>query len=325
MARDLAVVAFDGVHLASVGLFLDLFALMRRRVTDQFKARDDVGMQTRTRLLGQRHGRVETTGGQQLEIGDCISDDMQHLLIHVPDFAWPEGEFAARMRKLRDTVAWLSRQHEDGAHICATGSGIYLLAEAGLTNAGPAPVARTEAAAFHLRFPRVRLDTITPILELGSITMARGMAHEMAMMMMLIARLMSTTMAGSLAEAMGRDDSGAEGLSDDPLVAAAQIWLSANASHKCRIAGLASHLAVSQQTLIRRFRKELGLTPRDYLRFLRVRSAQAQLAETTRSIAQIATIVGYDDLKSFQSAFRAWTGMSASRYRSNHRTSRKQR
>lgn len=315
MSRDVTVIAFDGVHLASVGLFLDLFDLMRRRVADQFSSREDIGMDTRIRLLGQGSGAIRVAGGRRLEVDDGLAEGRQHLLIHVPDFEWPDADMAAGLKAIGGTIEWLARQHADGAHISATGRAVYLLAEAGLLGNGPIPISRSAAKSFRLHYSHIRTDIATPILDRESVSIARGMAHEMRMLTGLIGRLMSNTMAGSLADAMGLEEAEKSGLSDDPLVAAAQIWLSERSSRGTRISALAAHLAISQQTLIRRFRARLGMTPRDYLRLLRVRSAQSQLRDTTRSIAQIAALVGYDDLRSFQEAFRAHSGMSASRYR----------
>ncbi|WP_336971016.1 helix-turn-helix domain-containing protein [Sphingobium aromaticiconvertens] len=321
MARDLAVIAFDGVHLSSVGLFLDLFGLMRRRVADQFKSRDEIGMQTRTRLLGQGGHPVKLAGDRRLEVDEGLNDQVALLLIHVPDFEWPDGVTTMGLGNLRPIIGWLARQHAAGAHISATGRGIYLLAEAGLIGNGPVPLPQSAAAAFRLRYPRIRVDARTAILENDTIALARGVVHETSMLTRLVARLMSFSMAGALADVMGLQETERDGLSDDPLVAAAQIWLSAHSSAGARISELAVHLAVSQQTLIRHFRARLGMTPRAYLRLLRVWNAQSQLRETSRPIAQIATIVGYDDLKSFQEAFRAHTGMCATRYRVECRAS----
>lgn len=313
MQKDVAVIAFDGVHLASVGLFLDLFDLMRRRVANQFKARDDVGMQTRVRLLGLGAGSIRTAGNRRLEVDDRPSDTTSHLLIHVPDFEWPEADFTP-LDDMHAGIAWLARQHAAGASISATGRGIYLLAEAGLIGNGPAPQSLPMATSFRQRYPHIRTDTKSVIVDRGTIMMARGMAHELTMLTRLIARLMSSTMAGTLADAMGLETD-REGLSHDPLVASAQIWLAENTSNRTRISALVQHVGVSQQTLIRRFRAALDMTPRKYQQLLRVRSAQTQLRDTERPISQIATIVGYDDLKSFQHAFRLHSGMSASRYR----------
>ncbi|SCW61115.1 Transcriptional regulator GlxA family, contains an amidase domain and an AraC-type DNA-binding HTH domain [Sphingobium faniae] len=314
MARDVAVIGFDGVCLASVGLFLDLFGQMRLRVASQFRTRDDIGMQTRAKLLGQNARAIHVVGGWKLEVDNGLGA-MPHLYIHVPDFYCPPDATPAYLAGLRTVVEWLRAQHAGGAQLSATGRGIELLAEAGLLGGGPAPLARDAAAAFRQRYPHIRVDTATPIAELDRIMMARGMAHEMSMLTRLIARLLSSTMAGTLADAMGIETE-REGLSDDPLVAAAQMWLAERASRGVQISALAAHLAVSQQTLIRRFRARMGMTPRDYLRLLRIHSAKSQLRDTRRPISQIATLVGYDDLKSFQNAFRRDTGMSASRYRS---------
>lgn len=313
MARDVAVIGFDGVQLASVGLFLDLFDRMGRRVAQQFSFRDDFGMQTRVKLLGQSLRPIRVAGGRKLEI-DSGLDATPHLIIHIPDFD-VEPEAAMRhLTDLRPVIDWLRAQHGTGAHLSATGRGIELLAEAGLLGQGPAPLRRGAAGAFRQRYPQIRVNTVEDIVDRGRIMMARGGAQEMAMLTRLIARHMSSAMAGSLAEAMGIETR-QEGLSDDPLVASAQIWLSERASRGLRISMLAAELGVSQQTLIRRFRAALGITPRDYLQIVRVRGAQSQLRDTARPICQIATLAGYDDFKSFQIAFRRHTGMSPSRYR----------
>lgn len=313
MARDVAVIGFEGACLASVGLFLDLFGQMRQRVASQFRTRDDIGMHTRAKLLGQNARAIHVVGGWKLEVDNGL-EAMPHLYIHVPDFYCPPDETVAYLAGLRTVIDWLRAQYASGAQLSATGRGIELLAEAGLLGGGPVPLAR-DAAAFRHRYPHIRADTAAPIMEVDRIIMARGMAHEMSMLTRLIARLMSSTMAGTLADAMGMETQ-REGLSDDPLVAAAQMWLSERASRGVQISALAAHLAVSQQTLIRRFRARMDMTPRDYVRLLRIHSAKSQLRDTRRPISQIATLVGYDDLKSFQNAFRRHVGMSASRYRS---------
>lgn len=319
MARDLIVLAIDGVHMSSVGLFLDLFEMMRRRVADQFRSRDDVGMQTRAWLLGLNSRPVRTAGDRLLHVDGGIDESRAHMLVHVPDFDCPYEELPGRLHGLRGMIDWIQRQHRGGAYVSATGRGIYLLAEGGLIGNGPVPMFRDAATEFRFRYPHIGADTRLPIVDHERVMLARGVAHEMGMFTRLISLLMSYTMAGALAEAMGVAENERSGLSDDTLVAAGQIWLAQHAASGARISELAAHLAVSQQTLIRRFRAKLGMTPRAYLRYLRVISAQPQLRETDRPIGQIATIVGYDDLKSFQDAFRAHTGMTPTQYRRENR------
>lgn len=313
MARDVAVIGFDGACLASIGLFLDLFGQMRLRVAHQFRTRDDIGMHTRAKLLGPSPRPIQVLGGWKLQVEDGL-EATPHIYIHVPDFYCSEEATPDYIAKLHSVIDWLRSQYAGGAHLSATGRGIELLAEAGLLGNGPVPVARGAAAEFRRRYPHIRVNTTDPIAEADRIMMARGMTHEMSLLTRLIGRLLSPTMAGTLADAMGMELD-RPGLSDDPLVAAAQMWLSERASRGLHIAALAEHLAVSPQTLIRRFRAQLDMTPRDYLRLVRMRSAQSQLRDTKRPVSQIATLIGYNDLKSFQQAFRQHAGMSASHYR----------
>lgn len=317
MAADLAVIAFEGAHLASVGMFLDAFALVRRRVAAMFETRDPVGMATRIRLLTPGGGSIRFSGGRALSADGGIDSDATHLLVHVPDFEMDDDSFPARFDAMRGLIEWLGRQHAAGSLLSATGQGVFLLAEAGVLGEGPVAVPPATAALFRRRYPRVRIDARSTVVDRESIVTTGGMATELRMIAHLIERLMSPQMAGSLAAAMALDRLEEDGLSDDPLVSAAQIWLAEHFAGGARIGALAEQLAVSQQTLIRRFRVKLGMTPRDYVQMLRIRSAQTQLRRTNRPIAQIATLVGYDDLKSFREAFRARTGMSASSYRAS--------
>jgi transcriptional regulator GlxA family with amidase domain len=314
MIRDVAVIGFDGVRLSSVGLFLDLFDQMRTRVAEQFRARDDAGMQTKVKLLGQNARPIRVAGDRKIDVDNGL-EQAPLLLIHVPDFERAATALAAGLPDLRQSIEWLQVQHAGGAYLSATGQGICLLAEAGLVGSRPVPLGRRRAEAFRARYPHIPVDMTSGVLEQGRIMMARGVAQEAGMLTRMIGRCMSTAMAGALADAAGLLVE-QEGLSDDPLVAAGQIWLSERATRGLRISALAAHLGISQQTLIRRFRARLGMTPRTYLRVLRMRSAQQQLRDTRRSIAQVATLVGYDDLKSFQQAFRAQIGTTPTNYRS---------
>lgn len=313
MNRDVAVIGFDGACLASIGLFLDLFGQMRLRVANQFRTRDDIGMHRRVKLLGPSPRPIQVLGGWKLQVEDGLGA-ITHLYIHVPDFYCSIETTPDYLAKLHPVIRWLRSQYEEGAHLSATGRGIELLAEAGLVGNGPVPVARGAAAEFRQRYPHIRVSTTDPIAEIDRVMMARDMTQEMSLLTRIIGRLFSPNMAGALADAMGME-SDRPGLSDDPLVAAAQMWLSERASRGLHIGALATHLAVSPQTLIRRFRAKLGITPRDYLRLVRMNSAQSQLRDTSRPVSQIATLIGYNDLKSFQQAFRQHAGMSASQYR----------
>jgi AraC-like DNA-binding protein len=100
----------------------------------------------------------------------------------------------------------------------------------------------------------------------------------------------------------------------DPLVARlvthfhgepARHW---NWTSMCRTASL------SRSALDRRFRSVLGQSPKRYLFALRMRLAAAALAEGRKSIAEIASSVGYESEPAFHRAFHRKLGLTPGVY-----------
>ena len=99
-------------------------------------------------------------------------------------------------------------------------------------------------------------------------------------------------------------------------------WLAqAQAAAEARLADagfgvdwLASDLGVSTRTLQRRLKAACGLTPHAFLRTLRLEHAAALLEAGGRSVAEVATAVGYTDPDSFSRAFRQGFGVAPSLY-----------
>lgn len=63
------------------------------------------------------------------------------------------------------------------------------------------------------------------------------------------------------------------------------------------------------------FKAETGYSPMDYVISLRMNRAKALLAETARSISEIAVECGYTDFNHFSKLFKKYAGMSPSRFR----------
>ncbi len=67
---------------------------------------------------------------------------------------------------------------------------------------------------------------------------------------------------------------------------------------------LASHCGVTPAYLCRLFRRHLGITPWQYLEQLRLKVAHYLLRETSLSIADVAFLAGFNDLRHFQRMFQ---------------------
>ncbi|MHB0939859.1 MAG: AraC family transcriptional regulator [Armatimonadota bacterium] len=78
---------------------------------------------------------------------------------------------------------------------------------------------------------------------------------------------------------------------------------------------VAEQFHISSFALCREFKKYAGMGFKQYLLHRRVMQAKVLLEETEMKIAAIATAVGFDDLSSFNRAFKALVGVTPSDYR----------
>jgi AraC-like DNA-binding protein len=81
---------------------------------------------------------------------------------------------------------------------------------------------------------------------------------------------------------------------------------------------LARLAALSQSQFERRFKKVLGVSPKEYLIRVRIRAACRRLEQTNWTIARVASECGFYDHSHFSHAFRRAMGVSPSAYRENH-------
>ena len=81
------------------------------------------------------------------------------------------------------------------------------------------------------------------------------------------------------------------------------------------IAALAESLHLSHNGLLWKFRKELQLTPSEYIIRCRVERAKQQLLEASLPISQIADSCGFENVYYFSNAFKKRVGISPSEYR----------
>lgn len=81
------------------------------------------------------------------------------------------------------------------------------------------------------------------------------------------------------------------------------------------IDAMADRLHISARTLRRRL-KARDTSYRELMDEIRLELAQQYLRDTHLSIDQIAPLVGFEETTSFRKAYKNWTGISASQYRS---------
>lgn len=92
-------------------------------------------------------------------------------------------------------------------------------------------------------------------------------------------------------------------------------WLVAHHAQDVARWRLARDLSVSEDHLAREFRRELGLSPWDFLSRYRILRAQRALAVGNRSLAEVGRDVGYHDFSYFCRVFRRIAGTSPQKFR----------
>src|SRR5688500_11592782 len=90
--------------------------------------------------------------------------------------------------------------------------------------------------------------------------------------------------------------------------------IEANLFHECSVATLARHAGASPSTLLRAFRSEVGVSPGAYWRNRKLDEALIAL-RAGRTVAEVATRVGYENPTAFGFAFRRRFGRPPSAFR----------
>ena len=315
-----AAVGLDHAYLSSLGMFMDAFELVRIQVENRFNAHERIRMQSRIHLLSLDGRYVTLAGGRRLNADAGLDSRLHYTLIHVPGFvSGGEARLVTRLTGATRLYEWLHDQYRHGALISASGAAVFVLAEAGLLGGSAVAVARPLIPMFRLRYPGIRIDHRQPFAEHERIFTSAGSAADARMMARLVECTTSPEMARWFNEVTGLHLATQEHLAEDELVANAQLWLENRFSQGVTVTDMARDLGVSQQTLLRRFHRHLGMTPRDYIQKLRIEAAQHLLLRTSRPVQQIAALVGYSDVHAFAKVFRALSGVSANRYRAAKR------
>ncbi len=96
-------------------------------------------------------------------------------------------------------------------------------------------------------------------------------------------------------------------------------WLQDHLDQPIDVPAMASRAGMSERTFSRQFRSQLGATPLQWLRTIRIRRAQEILERTDRPIEEIATLSGFESPVTFRVRFHNLVGLSPMAYRHNFR------
>ncbi len=229
-----------------------------------------------------------------------------------------------------DVVEWIRTQWESGAVINATGTGVCLVAEAGLLDNQAATTHWHHFDQFEKDYPAVNLKRQHFITSAGKLFCAASINAQTDLVLHHVHRFISRDVSEHLSQHFSHEvrqpydrlsfDQEKDNAHPDELILQAQLWLQNNLSKSSiKISDVALMLGTSHRNFSRRFRMATGVSPLQYLQEQRVQEAKDLLKQSNLSISEVAFRVGYLDVSYFTKQFGSRSGMSPSNWRNTVR------
>ncbi|MEU9116045.1 helix-turn-helix domain-containing protein [Streptomyces sp. NPDC048483] len=261
-----------------------------------------------------RDGFFTLTGVGDL---DALADTADTLIVpNRPDTDVP------RRPAVLDAIR---RAHDRGARLVGFCSGAFTLAEAGVLDGRRATAHWQWADSFRDRFPSVRLEPDVLFVDDGDILTAAGSAAALDLGLHLVRRDHGAEVANSVSRRLvfaAHRDGGQRQFVERPVpdvpdasLAPVLAWAQQHLDTPLTVADLARHAAVSQATLHRRFRAQLGTTPLAWLTGERIALACRLIERGEQRLDMVARRSGLGTAANLRAHLRRETGLSPSSYR----------
>lgn len=227
-------------------------------------------------------------------------------------------------RANRDLLDVLVAARGRGALLSASCSSTFMLAESGILDGVRATTSWWLGPTFRARYPAVTLVEDELLVDVGTILTAGAALAHTDLMIHLVRRHAGASLAEACSRYLTFDDTRRSqnqfrvvqhlALVDSE-VAMAENKIRENPAKPPSLATLARLSGLTPRTLSRRFVAATGLSPKRFLRRVRLELAAHLLRSSNDPIDVVAARVGYDDERAFRRAFTRELGSPPSRYR----------
>ncbi|MFT3812235.1 MAG: helix-turn-helix domain-containing protein [Acidovorax sp.] len=313
----------DGVAESSLGVGIDIVGSAARLTASGLAEAPQAARLLRQRVVSLDGLPVRSGAGRSIAVDGALS--LRGM--GAADVLVVPGWFAATPASMERLLAQndagraaqaLQRAAGKGAMLAASCSATFLLAEAGVLNGQDATTAWWLAAAFARRFPAVGLTVDRMVVEAGRVLTAGSAFAHADLMLAVIARMASPSLAQLVARYLVLDHRPSQARYmvlehlrvSDPALQKAERFITENLGRQITLEELARAAAVSQRTLARRVQAGLGMTPNELVQRLRVSHAAHLLETSPASVEAVAAQVGYADPAAFRRVFRRFAGES---------------
>ncbi|MGV9613345.1 GlxA family transcriptional regulator [Nocardia xishanensis] len=311
--KQVVALALDGV------MTYDLACAVQAFRHGPSKTGEGRGFEMRT--CGVRPGPVWTPNGFDLHVEHGFELLEEADVVVVPGIGLPT---LPPPPEVIDALRAAAGRGSTMVSICV---GAFVLAAAGLLDGRPATTHWAYCEEFAALFPSVRLDPGALYVDDGDVLTSAGLSAGLDLCLHLVRRELGAGFAAELArwnvtsphreggqaqyipDAHGRMGDGPSGL------AATMAWAAANPAAAPDVSALARHALMSERTFIRRFKAEVGATPRRWLEAQRTARARELLETTDLPVEVVAAQSGFGSVTALRTHLRAATGATPAGYR----------
>jgi transcriptional regulator GlxA family with amidase domain len=227
----------------------------------------------------------------------------------------------------RKTLDFIRRAYEAGTIIVGLCTATFILAQAGILDSSRCCVHHFHIEEFREKFPRIDAIADRLFLDGRRVITCAGGCGTVDLALHLVGRhfgpTVSAKVAGHMSYGQWRShdhpqppiEGDLETDVRDPLVRRALYVLRADLGQALSVGTLARRIGVAPRSLARHFVAELGMSPARYIRRARVDFADWLLANTERSISEVALDCGFCDVAHFTRSYRSVRGSTPSAFR----------
>jgi AraC-like DNA-binding protein len=162
------------------------------------------------------------------------------------------------------------------------------------------------------KMPRGRwLEQLVQEYFFARVVSRRESARTLAFLerQILVELLAGRRVAGNVAEP------GRAGMFADDVTGRALRYIESNLFSKMPVETIARQAFASLSTLLRRFRRDTGTSPHDYIKTRRLEEARRLIEAGSHPIGDVAMLVGYENFSAFSTAFKKHFGKPPSSIR----------
>ena len=313
--RTIAVLAYDGVQLLDVAGPVEVFDAAIARGADY-------------RLLVASPDGSDVLAGRTRIGADMALAELPGRLDTLVVPGAPAWRDVLADRALVDAVATCARRSRRVASVCA---GAFLLAGVGLLDGRRATTHWELADDLAREFPNVEVDADAIFVADGAVHSSAGITAGIDLCLSLVeadhGAELARDVARHLVVFMQRPGGQAQFSARLDVVVTANPTLrrvldgvAAQPAADHSIGALSKRAGFSVRHLTRVFRREVGLTPGDYVERVRVEAAKARLQQGDEPLPAVARAVGFGSEETMRRAFRRAAITTPADYRERFRT-----